>query len=122
MSGPVLVDRHELIRADGRRLFIYGELRGSLHGDALEPTEQPALHQRHDALSDTWVAISPARNARPNSSLDGDPGTNRDCPLCPGGPEVPFSYQAAVFDNHWPSLVDRPPPVGDDPRVAAARG
>ena len=68
------------------------------------------------------VAISPARNRRPNSSFDGGPETSHDCPLCPGGPEVPFSYQAAVFDNRWPSLVDVPPVVGDDPRVAAARG
>ncbi len=122
MSSPVLVDRHDLSRADGRRLFIYGELRGSLTDEALEPTEQPALHQRHDALSDTWVAISPARNRRPNSSLDGGRETSDHCPLCPGGPEVPFSYEAAVFENRWPSLVELPPPVGADPRVAAARG
>ena len=44
------------------------------------------------------------------------------CPLCPGGPEVPFSYDAAVFDNRFPALVADPPPVPDDPRVGPAQG
>ena len=44
------------------------------------------------------------------------------CPLCPGGPEVPFSYQAAVFDNRFPAFVEAPPPVADDPRLAPSQG
>jgi UDPglucose--hexose-1-phosphate uridylyltransferase len=119
-SAPVL--RHDLIRADGRRLFVYGELRGDLDGDAIKATPLPALQQRYDALSGTWIAISPARNTRPNSTLDGRSQADAACPLCPGGPEVPFSYEAAVFENRWPSFVADPPPVDADPRLARSRG
>jgi UDPglucose--hexose-1-phosphate uridylyltransferase len=122
-SSGVRVDRHDLRRADGRRLLIYGELRGDLVHDGTRPAEQAALHQRHDALTDTWVAISPARNQRPNSKLaERDQRAVPACPLCPGGPEVPFSYDAAVFENRWPTLVADPPPVVDDPRVAPSLG
>lgn len=122
MRAAVVVARHDLCRADGRRLFVYGQLRGDLAGDSLGPVELPALHQRYDALSDTWVAISPARNRRPNSALDARTAAGTACPLCPGGPEVPFGYDAAVFENRWPSYVASPPPVGDDPRMARSVG
>ncbi len=121
-TDPRIVVRHDLRRADGRRLYIYGELRGDLVTDSVAPIALPALHQRYDDLTDTWIAVSPARNRRPNSALDArQPGTGA-CPLCPGGPEVPFSYQAAVFENRWPSFVANPPPVVADPRVAPALG
>jgi UDPglucose--hexose-1-phosphate uridylyltransferase len=116
------IARHDLVRSDGRRLFIYGELRGDLEGDAIEAMPLPALQQRYDALSDTWIAISPARNKRPNSALESRTRAGAVCPLCPGGPEVPFSYQAAVFENRWPSFVADPPPVAADPRIAQSRG
>ena len=32
------------------------------------------------------------------------------CPFCPGGREVPFPYEAAVFDNRFPSFRPAPPP------------
>lgn len=32
------------------------------------------------------------------------------CPLCVGGPELPFAYDAAVFENRFPSLLADPPP------------
>lgn len=122
MSTDVEVQRHDLVRADGRHLFVYGELRGDLAQDEGEPFERPGLHQRHDALSDTWVTISPSRNKRPNSVLDARNETGAECPLCPGGPEVPFSYAAAVFENRWPAYMATPPPVPDDPRVAPSLG
>jgi UDPglucose--hexose-1-phosphate uridylyltransferase len=122
VSDPVAVARHDLVRADGRRLFVYGELLGDLAGDAIEPVPLPALHQRYDALSDTWIALSPARNKRPNSALAARSRTGASCPLCPGGPEVPFRYEAAVFENRWPSFVADPPPVDDDPRFARSLG
>jgi UDPglucose--hexose-1-phosphate uridylyltransferase len=45
------------------------------------------------------------------------------CLFCPGGPEVPFPYQAAVFENRFPSLVadPPPPPAGDWTRPAQGR-
>jgi UDPglucose--hexose-1-phosphate uridylyltransferase len=122
IGDPVVVERHDLRRSDGRRLLIYGELRGDLAGDTIAPVELPALHQRHDALTDAWVAVSPARNTRPNSALDARTTGQHACPLCPGGPEVPFSYEAAVFENRWPSFVADPPSVPDRPDMAPSRG
>lgn len=115
-----IVARHTLIHPDGRRLFVYGELRGGL-----DPAEPPAaepsrLHQRYDALTGSWLAVSPARNTRPFTAPSA--GQAAACPLCPGGPEVPFSYQAAVFENRFPSFTADPPPVPDDPRFARSLG
>lgn len=118
---PMLV-RHDLQHADGRPLYIYGQLRGSLPADELPGDAAPGLHQRLDALTDTWLAISPARNTRPNSTLDARRSAPVACPLCPGGPEVPFSYEAAVFGNRWPSLRHDPPTVDPDPRFAESYG
>ena len=105
------VQRHLLRHPDGRRLYLYGELRGELEDDpaAAITTSATALHQRHDALTDTWIAISPARNTRPHTSTV-PKGAGPSCPLCPGGPEVPFSYEAAVFENRFPSFRADPPP------------
>jgi len=128
---------------------VYGELRGSLEaedresGAPAEAAEQAGLHKRLDRLSGAWIAISPARNVRPHlprsaapeeiiepttaaasTAMDAARGDEFDpsCPLCPGGPEVPFSYEAAVFENRFPSLVAEPPPVPDDQRVSPSLG
>lgn len=124
MTDAIRVPRHDLRRADGRCLYVYGELRGDLRDDTTTAAPRPGLHQRLDALTDTWIAISPARNTRPNSALAARRAADGTaaCPLCPGGPEVPFSYEAAVFENRWPSFVADPPPVDDDPRRAPSRG
>jgi UDPglucose--hexose-1-phosphate uridylyltransferase len=120
-DGADLLVRHELRHGDGRRLWIYGELRGSLAGEQTPPSEPSALHQRYDALTDSWLAISPARNRRPFTGT-GAPATTPSCPLCPGGPEVPFSYEAAVFENRFPSFVLNPPPVTEARYNSASRG
>ena len=124
-AGPAAVpelERHEFVAADRRRLFVYGDLRGQPDPRRAE-AEPVALHKRLDLLTATWIAVSPSRNVRPHSGvaagMDGAPAA---CPLCPGGPEVPFSYDTAVFDNRFPALVDDPPPVPDDPRVGPAQG
>jgi len=97
--------RHELHHADGRRLLVYGTLSGSLHDEPA--TEEPqAIHKRLDPFTETWVGIAPARNARP---LDSAAETSEECPFCPGGSEVPFAYEAAVFDNRFPSFCATPP-------------
>jgi UDPglucose--hexose-1-phosphate uridylyltransferase len=127
---PIL-ERRDLVWGSGRILRIYGELRGSLGSAAPEPGPS-GLHQRYDPLTASWIAVSPARNVRPDSSTPALPRTDVGeappaCPLCPGGPEVPFSYQAAVFDNRFPSFMSDPPSppavpgaVAED--VAASRG
>ena len=106
---------------DGRHLYIYGELRGRLQAD--RPTAEPAaLHQRRDLLTDAWIAFSPGRNVRPHTSTAPDGPGALPCPLCPGGPEVPFSYEAAVFDNRFPAFVEAPPAVPDGPLFGASQG
>ncbi|CAN5670757.1 hypothetical protein BH24ACT14_BH24ACT14_04600 [soil metagenome] len=115
--------RHTLSHPDGRCLYVYGPLRGDLR-PAETPTSPPtALHQRCDLLTGGWVAISPSRNARPQTGADvpTTPEVDRSpgCPLCPGGPEVPFSYDAAVFENRFPSLSPRPPPPPQGQDLAA---
>jgi len=119
---PGTLERHTFISPSGRHLYVYGELRGQPDGN-LPASEPAAIHQRHDLLTDTWVAISPARNVRPHTRLAtaGGPG-GPSCPLCRGGAEVPFSYDAAVFDNRFPAFVSDPPAVSLDPRVAPSVG
>ena len=114
--------RHDFVAADRRRLIVYGDLRGRPAAARAE-SEPVALHKRLDLLTATWIAVSPSRNVRPHSGVDaGVAGEPPACPLCPGGPEVPFSYDAAVFDNRYPALVGNPPPVPDDPRIGPAQG
>ena len=105
--------RHELFHADGRRLLVYGALRGSLH-DSAASEEPQAIHKRLDLFTGAWVGIAPARNSRP---LDSDAEVAVGCPFCPGGVEVPFPYEAAVFDNRFPSFRPAPPlpPALDGP-------
>jgi UDPglucose--hexose-1-phosphate uridylyltransferase len=127
--------RHDLRHTDGRRLSLYGAYEGQQLPTDAATASPTAIHLRHDALTDRWVAISPARNTRPHVADEApalDAATDDEdaataaapaCPLCPGGPEVPFDYDAAVFENRWPTLVADPP---DPPQLegptAAARG
>jgi UDPglucose--hexose-1-phosphate uridylyltransferase len=107
--------RHELLDGTGRRLFVYGPLLGTLPPTGRDgaPT---GLHKRFDPFTRTWVAVSASRNTRPNDARPDDPP--RECPLCPGGAEVPFPYQSAVFENRFPALAGEPPAV--EPRPLAA--
>ena len=133
---PVPLPRTDFPLSDGRTIRIYGQVRGAPPGTMAH--RQPAeLHLRRDELTATWIAISPARNLRPHRSsadlaargdpaatVPGSPAERYGCPLCPGGPELPFAYEAAVFDNRFPSLVPEPPPVPDpaDAGFAPAQG
>lgn len=109
------VSRDDLQHADGRWLHLYGAHGGAAGLPADGPEEPPAIHQRYSALRGTWVAVSPARNTRPHAPSAQAAQTG--CPLCPGGPEVPFAYEAAVFDNRWPSFTAEPPPAPDGPQI-----
>jgi UDPglucose--hexose-1-phosphate uridylyltransferase len=117
------LERHELRHGDGRRLFLYGDRGPDAHLPANAVAGAwPALHLRHDALTDRWVAISPARNTRPQSAPVGDRAAPA-CPLCVGGPELPFPYEAAVFENRFPTLfADPPAPPVAEGRTAPSRG
>jgi UDPglucose--hexose-1-phosphate uridylyltransferase len=100
--------RYELTHGDGRRLFVYGDYDGS----PLPPNGAlgawPALHLRRNPLTGAFVAISPARNTRPQTAGAGAQPVAA-CPLCVGGPELPFAYEAAVFENRFPTLLPDPP-------------
>ena len=100
--------RHELNHADGRRVLVYGKLAdGAVLGPGAE-THLGEIHRRLDPLTGEWIVVSPHRNVRPN---DPEPVDDRErpCPICPGGIELPFAYDAAVFENRFPSLLADPP-------------
>ena len=80
------------------------------------------IHRRRDLLTDEWVLFSPERNARPNDpELTGS--ADLSCPICPGGLELPFRFDAAAFDNRFPALAEDPPePPALDGSTAPARG
>ena len=128
--APIPLPRTTFELPDGRHIHVYGAVRGVPPDDA--PRSEPtALHMRRDELTGSWIAVSPARNVRPHSSaptgrgtVPGSPAERFRCPLCPGGPEIAFSYEAAVFENRFPSFVPDPPPVPDsrDPRYAPSIG
>ena len=61
--------RHDLQHDDGRRLFAYGAYQGQQPLPAPGEDGLPELHLRHDALTDRWVAISPARTLADNDSF-----------------------------------------------------
>jgi UDPglucose--hexose-1-phosphate uridylyltransferase len=114
------LSRHDLHHDDGRRVFVYGELDAGARLAAGVETGLTGIHRRLDLLTHEWVVISPARNVRP---LDTDEDGDEDaCPLCPDGIELPFEYEAAVFENRFPSLVADPPSPPEDELSAPARG
>jgi UDPglucose--hexose-1-phosphate uridylyltransferase len=120
---PAILPRHELHREDGRRVLVYGELRGGYPESAPEAVSGTSgIHQRLDVFTGSWIAVSPARNTRPLEDAAGDSGAE-ECPFCPGGFEIPFAYDAAVFDNRFPPFRPDPPPApGLDGPAAAALG
>jgi UDPglucose--hexose-1-phosphate uridylyltransferase len=100
--------RVELRHGDGRRLFVYGDHDHATLSSQGAAGEWPALHLRRNPLTGALVAVSPARNTRPQTAGAGGEPTAA-CPLCVGGPELPFAYEAAVFENRFPTLLPDPP-------------
>lgn len=119
-AGTPALARHTFVSGTGRHLRIYGDLRGAPEGD-FPDVEPAALQKRIDLLTGAWVAISPARNVRPNTTPAAGEAA-RSCPLCPGGRELPFDYDAAVFDNRFPAFVADPPAMPDHPLIARSFG
>ena len=101
-------------------MFVYGEL---APGSELAPDVETGLggiHRRLDLLRHEWVVISPARNVRPLDTAAGNGESG--CPVCPGGIELPFRYEAAVFENRFPSLVADPPIPPEHELAGPAQG
>jgi UDPglucose--hexose-1-phosphate uridylyltransferase len=107
-TTPTPLPRHALVRPDGRRAFVYGELHGCFGGEPEPPPDVAGIHKRLDVLTGSWVAITPARNRRPFDQVAAATEAE-SCPFCPGGVELPFLYDAAVFENRFPSFVPAPP-------------
>jgi UDPglucose--hexose-1-phosphate uridylyltransferase len=119
-SAVKALPRHELRHDDGRRVLVYGALADGARLDRTASTDVEGIHMRFDLGSAEWVAISPARNVRPLDSADVSRETA--CPICPGNIELPFSYEAAVFENRFPSFVADPPAPSANPLAARSRG
>jgi UDPglucose--hexose-1-phosphate uridylyltransferase len=116
------VPRHELVHEDGRRVLLYGRLADDarLAGRGAEMVFG-GIHRRFDLATREWIVISPARNVRPLDTAA--PSDEEDgCPICPGGIELPFPYDAAVLENRFPSLVAEPPPPPAGDLTAPACG
>jgi UDPglucose--hexose-1-phosphate uridylyltransferase len=114
--------RHDLVHDDGRRVFVYGDLgAGSKLAQRGAETGLGGIHRRFDLLTREWVAMSPTRNVRPLDTADGNSDED-GCPVCAGGIELPFPYEAAVFENRFPSFVADPPAPPPDELMGPARG
>lgn len=112
---PITLERHDLVHPDGRAFHLYGPLHGTLEHEP-PASDATGLEMRWDLLTGAYVLVSPARNTRPT-------GEQRvvDCPICPGGVEIPFAYEAAAFDNRFPALSPVAPLV-DAPLTARSVG
>ncbi len=81
-------------------------------------------HRRYNALTDSWVLVSPHRTKRPwqgkleeTATPEGVP-YDPDCYLCPGNERAgaernPNYSDVFVFDNDFPALLPEPQSGGD---------
>src|SRR2546423_8865655 len=99
--------RTDIVQPDGRHVYLYGEF-APPPDDYQAPAAPGGVHQRRwNPLRREWVLVAASRQGRtflPERSL---------CPLCPSSPghssEIPaLHYEAAVFENRFPSMVDEP--------------
>jgi UDPglucose--hexose-1-phosphate uridylyltransferase len=121
--GSVLL-RRRLEHKDGRQVLVYGCLSDSTELSSSRSFDRRTgeIHRRRDVLTNEWVVISPERNVRPNDPEQAE-RTDVACPICPGGLELPFAYDAAVFENRFPALAGEPPePPAADGATAPALG
>lgn len=104
------MNRTKILLADGRELFYYDEDSGVTHTHRdlreLSPVETVS-ELRWDPLASEWIILAANRQSR--TFL---PPADR-CPLDPSRPghptEIPEpSYDVAVFENRFPSLVEHP--------------
>jgi UDPglucose--hexose-1-phosphate uridylyltransferase len=128
VSGPHGVAElscHELQHPDGRMVWVYGREPGpwsDLASAASPPGEHEALHRRLDRSTGQWVAVSPTRNRRPDAAAASPTPSTDACPLCPGGAELPATFDAAVFENRFPTFAAAAPLLGTQPWAAPSTG
>lgn len=119
--------RHDFLKPDGRRLWLYGREPVTASGEIPSPGLEPpanASHLRWHPLRGEWIIYAAHRQNRtflPPAEYN---------PLAPTrDPENPTElpqgkYDVAVFENRFPSLVPDPaePPEVPGVRVAPGRG
>jgi len=115
-----MIYRQEYIKPDGRKLWLYGRAPIELTGPILSPAMPGAVdtHLRYHPILQEWAVYASHRQDRtflPSAQHD---------PLAPTmDPENPTelpsgTYDVAVFENRFPSLVRDPGPA---PVVANAK-
>lgn len=120
------MQRVELKKPDGRRLFLYAREALDVGGGAPSPFAQPlasgGAHLRWHPLRSEWVTYAPFRQDRtflPPPQYDPLAAT-RD-PAAPT--ELPAgNWEVAVFENRFPALGWQEPPPGLIVPTASARG
>ncbi|SHH17569.1 galactose-1-phosphate uridylyltransferase [Thermosipho atlanticus] len=63
------------------------------------------MELRYNPLTDEWIIVSAATQRRPVQP------SKTECPLCPGGLELPEEYDLVAFENRFPSLKMPPPEI-----------
>ncbi len=116
MSGPgsgtirAVTARTSIQLADGRELIYFDDMPGRVRDasdtrDLSRAVSSPEI--RHDPIHDEWVTIAAHRQTRTHLP------PAAECPLCPSRPGFPTEipapdYDVVVFENRFPSLVERP--------------
>lgn len=114
----------EFDKPDGRKLWLYGRGPVAIAAGAVPVPDGsgvvPAAHLRWHPIEQEWVIYAAHRQERP-STVSGTPSSNPLAPTAdPSHPtELPAgNWDAAVFENRFPSLAADPGPV---PQVEGAR-
>ncbi|MBO8160549.1 MAG: galactose-1-phosphate uridylyltransferase [Thermosipho sp. (in: Bacteria)] len=63
------------------------------------------MELRYNPLTDEWIIVSATTQKRPVQP------SKEECPICPGGLELPEEYDLVAFENRFPSLKMDPPEI-----------
>jgi UDPglucose--hexose-1-phosphate uridylyltransferase len=104
--------RTDIVQPDGRHVYLYGDF--SPPPDDYVAPSMPSggiFQRRWNPLRREWVLVAASRQAR--TFLP----ERAECPLCPSSPghssEIPAGhFEAAVFENRFPSMVGNGGPGG----------
>ena len=104
-------DRTEVVQPDGRHVYLYGDFAPAPEGYQAPSMPNSTYQRRWNPLRREWVLVAASRQAR--TFLP----ERVDCPLCASRPghatEIPASrFEAAVFENRFPSMVPARPEGG----------
>src|SRR4030081_3463251 len=114
--------RTDIVQPDGRHVYLYGDFEPAPNTYTAPAMPNGVYQRRWNALRREWVLVAASRQAR--TFLP----ERADCPLCASRPEhsteIPAArFEAAVFENRFPSMVPWPPaggPGGGGDRIGPA--